>query len=103
MRFLTSKQLQINDHLNSDLGYKSCPRTLITIITMTIIITINFVRTPGTYKKSIVTVQFQTQKTYWDHASWDPHLIKDIMLISLIRCGCHEASVSHASFLALRE
>ncbi len=28
MRFSTSKQLHINDHLKAYLGYKSCPRTL---------------------------------------------------------------------------
>ncbi len=28
MRFSTTKQLYINDHLKAHLGYKSCPRTL---------------------------------------------------------------------------
>ncbi len=28
MRFSTSNQLHINDHLKAHLGYKSCPRTL---------------------------------------------------------------------------
>ncbi len=28
MRFSTSKQLHINDHLKAHFGYKSCPRTL---------------------------------------------------------------------------
>ncbi len=28
MRFWTSKQLHINDHLKAHLGYKSCPRNL---------------------------------------------------------------------------
>ncbi len=28
IRFSTSKQLHINDHLKANLGYKSCPRTL---------------------------------------------------------------------------
>ncbi len=28
MRFSTSKQLHINDHLKAHLGYKSCPKTL---------------------------------------------------------------------------
>ena len=30
MRFSTSNQLNINDHLKAHLGYKSCPRTLAT-------------------------------------------------------------------------
>ncbi len=28
MKFSTSKQLHMNDHLKAHLGYKSCPRTL---------------------------------------------------------------------------
>ncbi len=28
MKFSTSKQLHINDHLKANLGYKSCPSTL---------------------------------------------------------------------------